>query len=255
MSKIPIKTKTTELSRQNVVIANVVSRSAQSLTLAEKRILMAGIARMRGKNQRVRITASEYAETYDVSLDTAYTQLKSAVENIFERYLQFQVWEGKKEGVERIRWVGGYRYFDKEGFVQFSFTNEIFPYLFELGGHFTKYQLQQAAALRSIHSWRLLELFEQMRGNDKDGWLSMPIEEFWHAMEAKDSHRKNFNNLKKWIIDPAVKELQEKDGWIIDWEAVKSGRRVATLRFKFERNPQGGLFSQDSAPLPNKKLK
>ena len=58
---------------------------------------MAGIARMGGKNQRVRITAAEYAETYDVSLDTAYTQLKSAVENIFERYLQFQVWEGKKK--------------------------------------------------------------------------------------------------------------------------------------------------------------
>ena len=196
MGKI-VKKSVPSLAQQNVVIANVVTRSAQSLSLAEKRILMAGIARMGGKNQRVRITAAEYAETYDVSLDTAYSQLKSAVENIFERYLQFQVWEGKKEGIERIRWVGGYRYFDKEGFVQFSFTSEIFPYLFELTEQFTKYQLKQAAALRSLHSWRLLELFEQYRNkSDSQGWLSMPIEEFWHAMEAKDSHRKNFNNLK-----------------------------------------------------------
>lgn len=253
MSKITVKT--TELGHQNVVIANVVSRSAQSLTLAEKRILMAGIAKLGGKNERVKISASEYAETYDVSLNTAYEQLKAAVENIFERYLQFQVWEGKKEGIERIRWIGGYRYFDKEGYVRFSFSNEIFPYLFELNGHFTKYQLKQAAALRSIHSWRLLELFEQMRGEAKDGWLSIPIEEFWHAMEAKESHRKNFNNLKKWVIDPAIKELTEKDSWLIEWEAVKSGRRVAKLRFRFERNPQGGLFSQDTAPLPNKKAK
>lgn len=250
--------KTTELGRLNVVIANVVSRSAQSLTLAEKRILMAGIARMGGTNQRVKITANEYAETYDISLDTAYSQLKTAVENIFERYLQFQVWEGKKEGVERIRWIGGYRYFDKEGFVQFSFSNEIFPYLFELTDHFTKYQLQQAAALRSIHSWRLLELFEQMRSEkrgikQKDGWLSIPLEEFWHAMEATESYRKNFNNLKKWIIEPAIKELSEKDGWLIQWEARKSGRKVVTLMFKFERNPQGSLFNQDSAPLPNKR--
>lgn len=234
---------TSNLARQNVVIANIVARSAQSLTLAEKRILMAGIARMGGKNQRVRITAAEYAETYDVSIDTAYTQLKSAVENIFERYLQFQVWEGKKEGVERIRWVGGYRYFDKEGFVQFGFTNEIFPYLFELTGQFTKYQLKQAAALRSIHSWRLLELFEQMRDQiDGTGWLTIPLEEFWHAMEAKESHRKNFNNLKTWIIEPAVKELTEKDSWLIEWEARKCGRRVDTLLFKFKRNPQGSLF-------------
>lgn len=255
MGKI-VKKSVPSLAQQNVVIANVVTRSAQSLSLAEKRILMAGIARLGGKNEMVKITAAEYAETYDVSLDTAYTQLKSAVENIFERYLQFQVWEGKKEGIARIRWVDAYKYFDKEGYVRFGFGNHIFPYLFELTEQFTKYQLKQAAALRSLHSWRLLELFEQYRNkSDGQSWLSMPIEEFWHAMEAKDSHRKNFNNLKKWVIEPAVKELQEKDGWLIEWEAVKAGRRVATLRFKFERNPQGGLFSQDNAPLPKGKPK
>jgi plasmid replication initiation protein len=252
MSNI-VKKSVPSLLKQKIVMANVVTRAAHSLSLAEKRILMAGIARLGGKNERVKISAAEYAETYDVSLNTAYDQLKAAVENIFDRYLQFQVWEGKKEGIERIRWIGGYRYFDKEGYVRFGFSNEIFPYLFELSGQFTQYQLKQAAALRSLHSWRLLELFEQMRGNDKDGWLFMPIEEFWHAMESPESYRKNFQLLRKRIIEPAVKELTEKDGWLIEWEAVKSGRRVASLRFRFERNPQGGLFSQDVAPVPKQK--
>ena len=65
--------------------------------------------------------------------------------------------------------------------------------------------------------------------------------------------KKNFQLLRKRIIEPAVKELTEKDGWLIEWEAVKSGRRVASLRFRFERNPQGGLFSQDVAPVPKQK--
>ena len=78
------------LKRLNVVMANVVVRSAQSLTLAEKRILIAGIAKLRGKNEMVTLSAQEYAETYDVSLNTAYSQLKTAVENIFERYMQFK---------------------------------------------------------------------------------------------------------------------------------------------------------------------
>ncbi len=237
--------KSLPMAKPDVVIANVVTRSAQSLSLAEKRILMYGIQHLKGVNGRVKITAAEYADFYDISLNTAYDQLKSAVENIFERYLQFQVWEGNKEGIERIRWVGGYRYFDKEGYVSFSFSNEIFPYLFELNGQFTAYQLKQAAALRSIHSWRLLELFEQMKNKtDSSGWLSMPLEEFWHAMEAKESHRKNFNNLKKWIIEPAIKELTEKDGWLIEWEARKRGRKVITLLFRFQRNPQGSLFNE-----------
>ena len=90
---------------------------------------------------------------------------------------------------------------------------------------------------------------------DGSGWLSMPIEEFWHAMEAKESHKKNFSDLRRWVIEPAVKELTEKDGWLIEWEARKRGRKVATLMFKFERNPQGGLFDQDTVPLPNNKTK
>lgn len=243
MGNIVKKSSGLELLQKNVVIANVVTRAAQSLTLAEKRILMAGIARLGGKNEMVRITADEYAEAYDVSLDTAYDQLKSAVENIFNRYLQFQVMEGKKEGIERIRWIGGYRYFDTEGYVRFGFSSQIFPYLFELVDNFTKYQLKQAAALRSLYSWRLLELFEQMRDKvDGEGWLSIPIEEFWHAMEATESYKKNFNLLKVRIIEPAVKELREKDGWVIDWKAEKRGRRVAILKFEFRRDPQGRLL-------------
>ena len=130
----------------------------------------------------------------------------------------------------------------------------IFPFLFELQKEFTKYQLQQAAALRSIYSWRLLEMFEQMKNKtDGSGWLSMPIEEFWHAMEATESYKSNFQLLRKRVIEPAIKELSEKDNWLIEWEARKRGRKVATLLFKFQRNPQGSLFNQDTAPLSKKR--
>ena len=235
------------LKRLNVSMANVVVRSAQSLSLAEKRILIAGVAKLRGTNELVTLSAQEYAETYDVSLDTAYSQLKSAVENIFDRYMQFQTNDSKSEGVARIRWIDGYKYFDDEGYVSFGFGNQIFPYLFELNqGFFTKYQLKQAAALRSVHSWRLLELFEQMRPEKngkkpEDGWLHLKLEEFWHAMEATESYKSNFGLLRKWVIEPAVAELTEKDNWIIEWEPIKRGRKVAALKFKFERNPHGQL--------------
>ena len=160
-----------------------------------------------------------------------------------KRTLSWQIQDGKKIGVQHTIWVQGYRYFKDQGIVKFKFSEYIFPFLFELQREFTKYQLKQATALRSIHSWRLLELMEQMRQQqDNSGWLVMSIEEFWHAMEATESYRKNFSLLRKWVIEPAVKELTEKDNWLIEWEAIKRGRKVTALRFQFERNPQGGLF-------------
>jgi len=44
--------------------------------------------------------------------------------------------------------------------------------------------------------------------------------------------------VKRRIIEPAVKELIGKDGWLIEWKPVKKGRRVGAVRFTFKRNDQ-----------------
>ena len=49
--------KSNELSNRNVVISNYVARSAQTLSLSEKRILMAGIAQLGGVNAEVVLSA------------------------------------------------------------------------------------------------------------------------------------------------------------------------------------------------------
>ena len=46
---------------------------------------------------------------------------------------------------------------------------------------------------------------------------------------------------KRRIIEPAVKELTEKDGWLIEWTPIKAGRRVKAVRFVFKRDPQARL--------------
>lgn len=239
--------KSNSLSNYNVVVSNYIVRSAQTLNLVEKRILMAGIAKLGGTNGEIKLTAQEYADTYDVDIKTAYNELKNAVSTLMKRTLSWQIADGKKIGTRTTIWIQGYDYFKNEGLVKFRFSEYVFPFLFELQQQFTQYKLKQAASLRSIYSWRLLEMFEQMRHSENgykhsDGWFAMTIEEFWHAMEATESYKKNFQLLKKRVIEPAVKELTEKDGWLIEWEARKKGRKVASLYFKFERNPQKGLF-------------
>jgi plasmid replication initiation protein len=237
----------THLRNKNVVMSNVITRSAQSLSLAEKRIIFCAIAKMTGKYSPIRITALEYSNTFDMPINQAYQQLKEAADNFFNRYVSLSIPDrkGKKPAQWKIRWLGGYGYQDGEGYVEMSFTPEVTPYLSDLENNFTKYKLSQSWALRSVHSWRLLELFEQMRQTDKksgkkspEGWLSIMLEDFWHAMEAPETYRKNFKDLRVKIIEPAVKELTEKDSWVIDWHPVKKGRRVVKLEFYFKKDEQ-----------------
>lgn len=231
-------TMTVSLRGKNVVMSNAISRAAQSLSLAEKRIIFAAIAQMGGKYAPVRITAQEYANTFGMPLKQAYSQLKEASENFFNRYIRFKLNEVSEIDVDvwKIRWLGAYKYNDGEANVLLHFAPQVMPYLCELEDNFTKYQLSQACALRSVHSWRLLELFEQMNTNkENNGWLSISLEDFHHAMESPDSYKTTFGLLRKYMIEPAVKELTEKDHWMIDWKPIKKGRKVVRLEFWFRK--------------------
>jgi len=138
-----------------------------------------------------------------------------------------------------MRWVGQVHYQQGEGWVELYWWPKLLPHLTGLRRQFTSYQLQQATALRSAYSWRLLELLMRF---ETTGWAEYTIEDFCTSMDATEKQRADFAAIRRKIIEPAVKELQEKDGWLIAWKAVKAGRKVSKLRFDFRRDPQGRLL-------------
>jgi plasmid replication initiation protein len=143
----------------------------------------------------------------------------------------------KEAGISwEINWLSAIAYPDNMGYVEIEFNHKLMPFLCDLETKFTRYKLNQTCALKSIYSWRVLELFEQMLPTPKkSGWLVINLEDFHHAMEATTTHRKNFNQTRTKIIEPAVNELIKKDNWIIEWEPIKEGRKVASLYFNFKK--------------------
>ena len=239
----PLVKHTSEtFSHNEVCLHNALTRAAHSLTLAEKRVISCSVSKLDSRQVwtpeklKVKLTAAEYAEVFDLHPNTAYDELKSAADNLFQRYIRFMVKTRKGAKETKVRWVGRATYHDGEGWVEIVFWHEIAPYLFQLRREFTQYKLAQASALRSIYSWRLLELLMQF---EDTGWRQDDVEAFAHAMDAPESCRKNFKDLRRRIIEPAVKELIE--GWFIQWRPIKAGRKVKALRFEFERDPQGRL--------------
>lgn len=230
------------LQGKDVVMANALTRSAQGLNLAEKRIIFAVIAKMGGNFGEVFLYATEYAKTFDLKENQAYEQLKQTVDAMRTRYFSLAIPDRKGVMKWKINWFSSIGYHDGEGKIGLKFNADVIPYLYDLEQEFTRYKLKQACALRSVYSWRLLELFEQFTANGGTGWLTISVEDFCNAMEATETHRKNFKDLRTKIIEPAINELVKKDNWMIGFEPVKEGRKVVRLRFDFERNPQPTLF-------------
>ena len=235
-----------------VTMSNALTRAGHGLTLAEKRLIMIAVSKLDSmKTARpgemlptTRITAAEYMEHANCEASAAYEALQGAAKNLFERKLTFFEPAFKRNGRPLkpirtdMRWVGRCRYNEGEGAIELAWWPELLPHLLGLKKQFTTYQLQQASALRSMYSWRLLELLMRFKSS---GTAEYTIEDFAASMDATDKQRANFNNIKRRIIEPAIKELTDKDGWSIDWEPVKAGRKVKALRFTFENSKQGRL--------------
>jgi len=234
------------LSECHINMNNALARAAQGLSLAEKRIIAIGLAKtdsMPLKNLalaakegwRVRISAAEYAEEFSVDLRTAYEQLKDAGDHLVKR--QVRTFEETPRGLKEIKtnWCGQVIYHHGEGWVEIGFSSYISPHLLGLRKKFTSYKLKQASALRSVYSWRLFECLQSWK--DKKIW-EPTIEEFCYSMEVPDKYKDDFTDIRRRVIEPAVKELITKDNMLIAWDAVKSGRKVTGLIFKFQTNPQ-----------------
>lgn len=238
------------LAERYVSMSNALARSAQGLKLSEKRVVAIALAKTDSVPARdainaqfrngwsVKVTAEEYADTYGVDADTAYSQLKAASKDLFKRYVRTMTQTPK--GLKEVftNWCGQCTYHHGEGWVEIAFTPQIAPHLLGLRSKFVTHKLQQVSALRSLYSWRL---FDQLKSWGDKGVWAVDIDKFNHAMEVPKSFLVNFGMVRRNVIEPALKELREKDNMLIELELKKSGRKITGLVFKFKSNPQGQL--------------
>lgn len=236
-----------QLGDRWVAMKNALTRAGHGLSLSEKRLVMLALSALDSKATYIigqvpmsRVTAKDYAELYEVDPNTAYDQLQAAAKSLYNRSITIFEHAAQRKGRSLrstirtdMRWVGRCKYHEGEGWVEIAWWPELIPYISKVvRGNFTSYQLKQASALRSVHSWRLLELLLRF---ESTGWAEYTIEDFSTSMDATEKQRADFGKIRTKIIEPAVKELTEKDDWIINWKPIKAGRRVAKIRFEFKR--------------------
>jgi plasmid replication initiation protein len=246
---IPERTDIALLER-TVSMSNKIARAAQGLTLVEKRIIALGLAKTDSvpakdlmlanrEGWKIRFTAAEYSESYEVTLDAAYQQMKAAGDHFLKRTIRRLETDHKGRLIEyKSNWLSGTTYHHGEGWVEIRFTYEVAPHLLGLRAQFTSYKLKQASALRSVYAWRLFECLQSWK---QKGIWTTTIEQFNYMMETPESFQKDFGMMRRRVIEPAMKELRNKGNLEIELELKKSGRKVTDLIFRFSTNPQEQL--------------
>lgn len=212
---------------------NSLIEASYKLTLNEQRLLLFCIARLDARKPLLKdnlftITAKEFSETFGIDEKHAYEALDEAANTLYER--DIRTYDGKYR--ERFRWVCGVKYHDNEGKVTLGFSTWVTPYLTILHERFSSYKIKQIAGLKSVYSIRLLEFLIQFKTTGK---FLIELEDFKERLELRDEY-KRFFDLKKRVIDPAVKELKEKSNFEINWNSIRLGKKIKQLEFVFYEN-------------------
>lgn len=226
-------------SQVRVTQANLLVEASYRLRLEEKRILMVAISKIDSRKnvpESITITAEEYSQFFDIDVNAAYQQLKDAAITLYDRTIKLNTRDSKDRPVDdEIRWV--YRraiYHTREGKVSIKFSPDLMPYIGQLKEQFTGYKLANVKSLRSIYSIRLYELLTQYLPVG-ERWIS--VDQFRDVLDLNDKYPR-FADLKRWIIEPALEELNTKSNYDVRYSTEKSGKKIAKLWFFFNEKSQ-----------------
>lgn len=216
--------------------ANALVEASYRLTLYEQRIILACISQVRRDEpltdrKLYKVSAQEIADFSGTQLGTAYQNMKSASERLFDRRVSLHE-SPNGNGPARVkltRWVQTIEYIEDEGIVALRFGTDMIPYLSQLTEQFTRYALADIARMSSTHAVRLYEMLAQWRGKGK---REVSLEWFREALQLDDKYS-NIRDLKRWVIEIATDQINEHSPLWVSWEQRKTGRKVTHLIFSF----------------------
>ena len=114
------------------------------------------------------------------------------------------------------------------------FHEKIIPLLSDLRASFTQFLLSDVAEFNSIYSYRIYQLFMQYLNKvTGKGWVQIDFYDLRFMLMLLDKYPLTAD-FKKRVIDPAIKEVNEKSPLKAKYELLKKGRKYTAVKFTFE---------------------
>lgn len=220
-----------------VVKSNKVVEASYMLSLAEQRVLLCCIAQIDSKAEltedfKFEVTVAGISELVGIHNGSSiYRDLKIAAEKLYERsvIINDPDPDNPKIAQRKTRWISGIDYIPGEAKVVLRFAIGIIPYLTQLSREFTQYKLMHVASFESVYSIRLYELLAQWL---KAGERVIEVDWFKQQFQVADKYKRVID-LKKRVIEPAIKEINEHSNIWVTFEQKKTGKTITHFKFEF----------------------
>ncbi|MDQ7005510.1 MAG: replication initiation protein [Ghiorsea sp.] len=227
---------------KQIVKHNAAIKASYRLTLDEQRLMMLCISQVRRDNRtnprRFTIRHQDYCKEFGTSY--AYKNMKEAAMRLQQRVIKV----GKTE-IDGVVYDGGainvlsrQMWKEGEGEIMLDFSEFFMPYLERLSADFTRFGLKDIAQMTSIYSIRIYELLKMADGQQKSSQSKTIYEikkQDMRDMFELGTKYKAHKDFRKYIIDIAVREINQFSPLNVELEQIKKGRLIHAFKFTVTR--------------------
>lgn len=219
-------------ARSELVVKHneLIRNTRYELSAIQQKILIYIISKIVADDKdfkRVHFRMVEYCDIAGIKKSgKGYELVKESIQDLRNR--SWWIKDGKKDVL--FSWIDTAEIEENSGDIEIVLSESLRPYLLDIRGNFTKYQLVNVLVLRSKYSIRLYEIFKSYL------WLhrwEIQLDDFRELVGINDKY-KDFTEFKRNVITPSIKEINKYTDLQIEFKTIKKGRNIDKLVYKIE---------------------
>jgi len=229
------------MQNKNMKVSNaLLDASYRPESLYQMRLLLAATAQIRDgqkitSDTEFEITAEGMADLIGITdrSGSLYGHLKRATDELSRMTIKVREYhDGRKrqKRYSRINVTSICHYDEGAARVIIQFGKHFVPYVAELRERYKLYSLRIGMRMRSTYGIRLYE--QCLRWGFRNEW-EVSVEEFRELMGLEDKYSE-VGELKRRVIEPALRDVNEFTEFRIRFGQRKAGRRITHLQFAIE---------------------
>ena len=217
------------ITKSNYFIMN----SSYDLSLEEQKIILTLASMVQPDDEEFKpykFRIADFMELLGVETQTKYTEIPKITKELMKKVFEIQ----KGDTLIQTAWLSGAKYKRGSGEVELTFSSYLKPYMLKLGSMFTQYKLANVLSMKSKYSPRIYEI---LKCNEfkKQGYIEITIDDLRKLLKAETIYPL-YANFKQKLLIPTQKELKKLSDIYFDFEEIKTGRKVTSLKFYIRSN-------------------
>ena len=141
---------------------------------------------------------------------------------------------GKYVSTQWYRLIGELDY----SVVTLELDEYIFKYVQSQKSNFSKLLKSSVYNFKTFYAMKIYEFIRSWANLKKAEYITLDRFKVELDIHEKASYKNNFANIRRRILDPAVKEINEISEFVIDYEYSKEGKQVTGLNFYILENKE-----------------